>query len=247
MMKLLRLFLAMAIISSVAISCKKTTEGAKEDLKNAVEKAEKNVDKAVDAAADAAADAADAALDAADEVAEATEDIQEAASDVVKAAGFTVNYPKDTKLQNDVNNSMLLMAKQNPNVGKMFDSAYGYAVFPKITKGGLVIGGAGGKGLVFVNNKVIGSASLMQATIGAQAGGQQYSEYILFENKAAMERFKNNKFKFAGEASAVALDKAVSENIDYQEGVAVYTHANKGLMAEASLGTQKFKYKAGIK
>lgn len=246
-MKLLRLFLAIAIISSVAISCKKTTEGAKEDLKDAVEKTEESIDKAVDAAEDAADAAEDAAEKVAEEVVEGAEEIQEAASELVEAAGFTVSYPKDVKLQNEVNNSMLLMSKNNPKVGKMFESAYGYVVFPKITKGGLVVGGAGGKGLVFVNDIVIGSATLMQATIGAQAGGQQYAEYILFENKAAMDRFKNNKFKFAGEASAVAIDKAVSDNIDYQEGVAVYTHANKGLMAEASLGTQKFKYKPGIK
>ncbi len=246
-MKLLRLFLAVAIISSVAISCKKTTEGAKEDLKDAVEKAEKNVDKAVDAAADAADDAEKAAADAADAVTDAAGDIQDAANDVVKSAGIKVNYPKDSKLQNEVNNSMLAMSKANPSVGKMFNNAYGYAVFPKITKGGLVVGGAGGKGLVFVDNKVIGSATLMQATIGAQVGGQQYSEYVFFETKAAMQRFKNNKFKFAGAASAVALDKAVSDNIDYQEGVAVYTFSNKGAMAEAAVGTQKFKYKAGIK
>ncbi|NOQ92732.1 MAG: hypothetical protein GQ552_08455 [Flavobacteriaceae bacterium] len=140
-----------------------------------------------------------------------------------------------------------MMAKENPNVGKMYDNAYGYVIFPKITKGGLIVGGAGGHGLVFENNKVIGSSTLMQATLGAQIGGQQYAEYIFFENKAALDRFTNNKFKFAGELSAVALDKAVSDNIDYQDGVAVYTHANKGLMAEAALGTQKFKYKGGIK
>ena len=228
-MKLLKVFLAIVIISSIAISCKKSTSEAKEDLKEAVEKA------------------ADVTEEAAEEVVEAAEEVQDAANEVVESAGIKVDYPKDTKLQNEVNNSMLLMTKQNPNVGKMFDSAYGYAVFPKITKGGLVVGGAGGKGLVFVDNKVIGSATLMQATLGAQAGGQQYAEYIFFENKAAIDRFKNNKFKFAGEASAVAIDKAVSDNIDYQEGVAIYTHANKGLMAEAALGTQKFKYKPGIK
>ena len=246
-MKLSKIVLAIMLIGLVTVSCKKTTEGAKEDLKDAVENAEKNVDKAVDKAADAAADAEAAAVAAAEEVADAAEDIQDAANNVVKAAGIKVNYPKDTKLQNEVNNSMLAMAKGNPNVEKMFNSAYGYAVFPKITKGGLIVGGAGGHGLVFVDNKVIGSATLMQATLGAQVGGQQYSEYVFFENKAAMQRFKNNKFKFAGAASAVALDKAVSDNIDYQDGVAVYTFSNKGAMAEAAVGTQKFKYKAGVK
>ncbi|MEN8185705.1 MAG: hypothetical protein ABFR05_01110 [Bacteroidota bacterium] len=232
-MKLLRVFLAIAIISSVAISCKNTTKGAKEDLKDAVEKAEETADEIKE--------------DAAEEVKEAAEEVQEAANEVIESVGIKVNYPKDTDLQNQVNNSILLMGKENPNIEKMFNSAYGYAVFPKITKAGLGVGGAGGKGLVFVDNEVIGSATLMQATIGLQAGGQQYSEYIFFENKAAMERFKNNKLKFTGEYSAVALDKAVSDNMDYQEGVAVYTHSNKGVMAEASVGTQKFKYTDGIK
>ena len=227
-MKLLKSVLVVVFVFLIAVSCKKTSEEAKEDLKDAVESAEKVVD------------------EAAEEVQEAAEEVQEAVNDVVKSAGVKVYYPKDTKLQNQVTNSMLVMAKTNPNVGKMFDSAYGYAVFPKITKGGLVVGGAGGKGLVFKNNKVIGLSKLIQVTIGAQIGGQQYSEYIFFENKTAFENFKNNKFKFAGGASAVALDKAVSNNIDYKDGVAVYTYSNKGAMAEAAVGTQKFKYKDGI-
>lgn len=166
--------------------------------------------------------------------------------EAVKSNEISVIYPKDTKLQDQVKSSMSMMAKENPNVRKMYNSAYGYVVFPKITKGGLIVGGAGGHGLVFEKNTVIGSSTLMQATLGAQIGGQQYAEYIFFENKAALDRFTNNKFKLAGGISAVALDKAVSGNIDYQDGVAVYTHANKGLMAEATLGTQKFKYKDGI-
>lgn len=228
-MNLFKGLIVIAILSLFTISCKKTPERAKEDLKDAVENAETVVDESVE------------------NIKDATEDVQDAANDVVKAAGIKVNYPKDIELQNKVNNSILLIAKENPNIEKMFNSAYGYAVFPKITKGGLIIGGAGGHGLVFAENKVIGSATLMQATIGAQIGGQQYSEYIFFENKDALNRFKNKKFKFSGGISAVAIDNAVSENINYHDGVAVYTYSNKGLMAEAAIGTQKFKYKDGIK
>jgi len=38
--------------------------------------------------------------------------------------------------------------KEDPSIGKLFESAYGYAVLPAIGKGGIGIGGAGGKGTV---------------------------------------------------------------------------------------------------
>ncbi len=231
-MKLLKGLLVIALISIITVSCNETKKGAEKDLKEAVEATEEAIGDAVEATEEAVGDAV-----------EATE---EAVEDVVNWVDVQVVYPKDTKLQKHVFETKAVMAKGNPNVGKIFGSTYGYAIFPKITKGGLIVGGAGGHGLVFVGNTVVGSATLMQATLGAQAGGQQYAEFILFEDKAAMDRFRNNKFKFAGELSAVAWDKAVSENINYQNGVAVYTYSNKGLMAEASLGTQKFKYKDGI-
>ncbi len=247
-MKLLRVFLAVVIVSSIAISCKKSTADAQKDLDKAIEKAGDDVGKSIDKGVDNVANATEEAIEETSKtVADAAENVQDAVNEVVKSAGIKAHYPKDADLQNAVNNSMVVMSRENPGVGKKFTSAYGYVIFPKITKGGLGIGGAGGKGLVFEQNTVIGSATLVQATIGLQAGGQQYAEYIIFENKAALDRFTNNKFKFAGEASAVAIDNAASNNIDYQDGVAVYTDSNKGLMAEAAIGTQKFKYKAGIK
>ena len=250
-MKLLKSLLAIAIVSLIAVSCNDTKKGAEKDLKEAVEATKEAADDAVEATKEAAESVAETANDVAESVEETAkevaDDVTEAAESVVNWADAEVIYPRDVKLQNQVIETKVIMAKANPNVGKMFGKAYGYAIFPKITKGGLVVGGAGGHGLVFEGNTVIGESTLMQATIGAQIGGQQYSEFILFENKAALDRFINKKFKFAGEISAVAWDKAVSNNIDYQNGVAVYTHSNKGAMAEVSAGTQKFKYKGGIK
>ncbi|NOQ91317.1 MAG: hypothetical protein GQ552_01215 [Flavobacteriaceae bacterium] len=231
-MKFLKGLLVIALISIITVSCNETKKGVEKDLKEAVEATEEVASDAVEATEEVVSDAVEA--------------IEEAVVDVLSWSDIPVVYPKDIKLQNQVNDSRLMMAKENPNVGKMYNNAYGYVVFPKITKGGLIVGGAGGHGLVFEKNTVIGASTLMQATIGAQIGGQQYAEYIFFEDKAALDRFTNNKFKFASEISAVALDKAVSGNVDYQDGVAVYTHSNKGLMAEAALGTQKFKYKGGI-
>lgn len=136
------------------------------------------------------------------------------------------------------------MVKDNPKLKSFQESAYAYVVFPKVTKGGLVFGGAVGKGVVFKNNEVIGSAKLKQATWGLQAGGQQYSEVIFFENKSAFDNFTNGKLKFDAQASAVAIKSGASIDAAYHEGVAVFTKTKGGLMYEASIGGQHFKYKA---
>jgi lipid-binding SYLF domain-containing protein len=135
------------------------------------------------------------------------------------------------------------MIAASPGLKTYLNKSYGYAMFPKVTKAGLGIGGAGGKGVVYQGNKITGQANLSQGSVGLQAGGQQYSEVIFFENKAAYDNFINNKLKFDAQATAVALDKGASVDVAYKDGVAVFTKAIGGLMFEASLGGQHFKFK----
>src|SRR3984893_3162988 len=56
-----------------------------------------------------------------------------------------------------------------------FDSCYGYAVFPTVGKGGLIVGGAHGTGHVYEKGKYIGNTSMTQISVGFQAGGEAYS------------------------------------------------------------------------
>lgn len=127
-------------------------------------------------------------------------------------------------------------------VGNLFSTAYGYAVFPSIGKGAIGIGGAGGKGIVYKQGQMIGGSNMTQVTIGLQLGGQEYSEVIFFQNADALDRFINKKFQLAAQASAVALKSGASANAKYTDGVAVFTMAKGGLMYEASVGGQKFKF-----
>lgn len=177
---------------------------------------------------------------------EAAEEASEEVAEEVETKKITVVYPKDTELQNEVEKAIKSLVDENPTIENHFNSAYGFVIFPEITKAGLGIGGAGGKGLVFQDKSVIGRASMAQATFGLQAGGQQYQEVVFFENKEALDKFKAGKVKFSGQASAVALKKGASVDIDYQDGVAIFTKVKGGIMAEASAGGQKFKYKDGI-
>jgi lipid-binding SYLF domain-containing protein len=132
--------------------------------------------------------------------------------------------------------------KTDPGLQKFFDTAAGYAVFPSVGKGGVGLGAAYGRGEVFEGGKPVGYATLTQASIGLQLGGQKYTELIFFENKTALDHFKSGSFAFSAQASAVALKSGVSANAKYSDGVAVFTLGETGLMYEASVGGQKFAY-----
>ena len=114
-------------------------------------------------------------------------------------------------------------------------------MFPGIGKGGLGIGGAGGKGTVFKGGAPVADVKMSQVTIGLQAGGQKFAEVIFFENAEAYERFVGNKFEFSAQLSAIALTAGVSLDAEYRDGVLVFTQGIGGLMYEASVGGQKFK------
>ena len=176
------------------------------------------------------------------EAAEEVEEVVDAEIEEITGFNYTVIYPKNTELAGDVDATIKSLIADHPSLESDFEKAYGYAVFPKITKAGLGIGGAGGKGLVLENDQVIGLTKLMQATIGLQAGAQKYAQVMFFENKAALDNFTNGKFKFSSEASAVALKSGAYTNVVYNDGIATVVEGEEGAMVEASLGTQKFKF-----
>jgi lipid-binding SYLF domain-containing protein len=146
------------------------------------------------------------------------------------------------KLSENAGSALTRMKEADPGFARFLDHSYGYVIFPTVGKGGLGVGGAYGHGEVFEQGHQVGYAELSQASIGLQAGGQEYSEVIVFEDAKALNRFKDGKFTFAAQASAVALKSGVSTNAKYTDGVAVFTNAVGGLMAEASVGGQKFSY-----
>jgi len=123
-----------------------------------------------------------------------------------------------------------------------FKKAAGYVVFPNVGKGGFILGGAHGNGHVYEKGKLVGYASLTQVTVGAQVGGQEFSEVIFFETKEALAKFKESQFAMSAQVSAVAAAEGASKNAKYVDGVMVFTKAKQGLMAEASVGGQKFKF-----
>jgi len=162
-------------------------------------------------------------------------------------AFFLLAFSFNATAQKDVSEKSAEAIKEfkhtNDKITKYFNSAYGYAVFPSVGKGGLGVGAAAGNGTIYKGGAKVGDCSLSQVTVGFQAGGQAYSEVIFFKDADSFNRFTGDKFEFAAQTSAVAVTAGASFDVDYRDGILVFTHAKGGLMYEASVGGQKFKTK----
>jgi len=130
----------------------------------------------------------------------------------------------------------------NPKMDEFFRRSAGYVVFPGIGKGGYIVGGAHGTGVLFENGAPVGKVTLNQVSVGAQIGGQEFSEIIFFEVPSTLADFKQGRFTLSAQASAVAVDQGAAAAAKFRNGVAIFTHMKGGLMAEAAVGGQKFKY-----
>ncbi|MCB0776952.1 MAG: hypothetical protein KDB99_11605 [Chitinophagaceae bacterium] len=149
---------------------------------------------------------------------------------------------KEKRLVEDCQEAKADFIETDGLMKNLFNNAYGYAIFPNVGKGGIGVGGAAGKGIVYEKGNIIGKAQLTQVSIGFQFGGQAYREVIFFESAGAMKKFKEDNVKFSAQASAVAATEGASANVKYADGVMIFTQQKGGLMYEASIGGQKFNY-----
>jgi lipid-binding SYLF domain-containing protein len=146
----------------------------------------------------------------------------------------------------EANSALNKLEREDAGLRAFLDRSAGYAIFPAVGKGGVIVGGAFGRGIVYERGVTgfnrVGYTKLEQATVGAQLGGQSYAELIVFETRTAFERFINGDFAFSANASAVALKAGASAAAKYENGVAIFTMPNGGAMLEASIGGQRFKF-----
>jgi len=163
---------------------------------------------------------------------------------VVAFAGGALAADKKAELTTEVNEAYTTLVQKDEGLKDIMEKAKGYVIFPSVAKGGLGIGAAAGTGQLLEKGKAVGEAKLRQVSVGFQAGGQAYIEVICFEDQTSLDNFKKGNFEFSAQVSAVAVTAGVAKNAKYEKGIMVLTLAKGGLMYEASVGGQKFKYEA---
>jgi len=136
--------------------------------------------------------------------------------------------------------------KQEVQGGEKFLSQVkGYLVLPSVIKGGFVVGGKYGEGALRVNGKTKVYLSMSAASIGLQAGAQEYSMLIAFISESSLKNFyKSNGWEAGVDGSITVAEWGVSKDISsmsFEKPIVAFIYGEKGLMAGISIAGTKFE------
>ena len=134
----------------------------------------------------------------------------------------------------------LARLKEQTSAGaELASRAAGVLVFPKVLKGGLVVGGEYGEGQLRVGGVPTRYYRLASASVGFQLGVQQKSVVILFMTPESLDHFRRSKGWKAGVDASVAIATlGAGDQIDTEtvrKPVIAVVFSNKGLMYNLTL------------
>ena len=153
--------------------------------------------------------------------------------------------------------------KSSPAVQPFFNDSYGYAVFPTVAKGGIILGVGYGPGQVYRHGQLTGKTSVIEGSLGLQLGIKTFRQIIFFRDKATYDAFTNGSYEFDASIQAVVITAAVDAQVGtgsstagatitpqtgaqaesrYMNGIAVFLHTLGGIMGEVSVGGQRFGF-----
>ena len=128
--------------------------------------------------------------------------------------------------------------------GSILERAEGIAVFPSLIKGGIVIGGQRGRGILSVRDRKSGGWSspafltITGGSIGAQFGAQAIDLVLVINNQRGLEQLVKNQFKVGADAAVAAgpvgRDASASTDIQMRAQILSYSRS-RGLFAGVTL------------
>jgi len=128
----------------------------------------------------------------------------------------------------------------NAGAKKLYDSAYGYAVFDNL-KIAIGISGGGGSGVAVAKDGSERTFMKMgTGGVGLGLGGQKYQVVFFFETEKAFRSFVDKGWKAETGAQAAAGKAGASAETTFHNGLAIYKMNEAGLMASADVSGTKY-------
>ena len=147
------------------------------------------------------------------------------------------------KIETESRAALEELYKTVPAAGKIAETAEAVLVFPSILKAGLIIGGQGGNGALFVDGKVEGYYNIAAVSYGLQAGAQQFGYAMFLMTDAAREYLdKSEGWEVGVGPSIVVVDDGLGKSLTSttaKDDVYAFIFGQSGLMA--GLGVQGSK------
>ena len=139
------------------------------------------------------------------------------------------------EIDREATQSLANLFTNTPDAKVLADKAVAVLVFPRIVKGGFIIGGQFGDGALRKNGKSVAYYRSLAASYGFQAGIQAFG-YVLFFMDDESVRYLNNSdgWELGVGPSLVVLDSGFGKNLStttLQKGVYDFIFDQTGLMA----------------
>lgn len=151
---------------------------------------------------------------------------------------------KRHKIDSMAEETLKTLFSENAQATKLYERAYGYAVFDNL-KLSLMISGGGGVGVAV--DKSSGARTYMKmgtAGLNIGLGGQKYQVVFFFENKKRFDSFVEKGWQADASANAVAGTAGANAEATFLNGLAVYQLSEAGLMLQADIAGTKY-WKSG--
>jgi SH3 domain-containing YSC84-like protein 1 len=138
------------------------------------------------------------------------------------SSGHDARYARDAQDRVTDAINVVERMKQDPGLARLLRESRGVFIVPHYGKGGLIIGGQGGTGVVLAHRHAKWSDPAFfdvgGASIGAQAGGEKGSVVMLLMTDKALDRFENSRNKWSLGANAGLTVVRYSGNAHAQTG-----------------------------
>jgi lipid-binding SYLF domain-containing protein len=145
-----------------------------------------------------------------------------------------------SELERDGKASLQKLYASVPAAKAIGPKAVAILVFPKVTKAGLGIGGQFGEGALLQNGKAVAYYNTTGASVGLQAGAQQYGYAMFFMNANALAQLdKAGGFEVGVGPTVVVVDEGKAKTMTTttaKDDIYAFIFGQKGLMA--GLGVQ---------
>lgn len=160
---------------------------------------------------------------------------------LVGCASGPKSVPEQQSLEQRASASLNEMMTRDPSLHQVLPTAVAYAVFPSIGKGGFIVGGAAGDGILYEHGKPVGVVKLSQASVGAQLGAQTFAELVVLRDPGEVQKLKAGQWSAGANISAVALSTGAA-TASQAGPVSVFVMAKGGLMVDISVNGQKINF-----
>lgn len=167
---------------------------------------------------------------------------------ILTITAFTITSPpawagRAATIEAHARDALALLYEKSPGAKALSDDAAGILVFPKIVKGGLLVGAHYGEGALFKEEALAGYYSSGAASFGLQAGIQTFGYALFFTDEAALGYLDSSDGWEIGTApNVVMVDAGAATSLtttSARGNIYVFFFDQKGLMAGLTIEGSK--------